>query len=62
MMPTTGRLPVAERVAARMMKPDPATPALPFEVTRKTASSAICWPKERSMPKAWPMNSEAKPR
>jgi hypothetical protein len=55
MIPTTGTVPVVDSVAARITKPAPATPALPFDVTRNTASSPICCQIDRSIPNACAM-------
>ncbi|MNC61480.1 hypothetical protein D3C75_1114230 [compost metagenome] len=38
-MPATGIVPRDESVAARMMKPEPVTPAEPLEVNINTAST-----------------------
>ncbi|MNP36785.1 hypothetical protein D3C76_1301980 [compost metagenome] len=41
-MPATGMVPREDKVAARMINPDPVTPADPLEVNIKTAST-INW-------------------
>ncbi|MNR42351.1 hypothetical protein D3C85_1608580 [compost metagenome] len=38
-MPATGIVPNDDKVAARMMKPEPVTPAEPLEVNINTAST-----------------------
>src|SRR3954469_24316797 len=57
--PSTGTVCVAASVLASTMKPDPVTPAAPFEVTINTASSASCWPSDMCTPNACAMKIDA---
>ena len=59
-MPTTGMPGTTARVAARVMKPDPVTPAAPLLVIMATTRIPSCCPRVSSMPSAWAMKSEAK--
>jgi hypothetical protein len=58
-MPATGILPIDASVAASVMKPEPVTPAAPFEVSSRTPSSRSWSPIDRSTPVAWAMNTAA---
>ncbi len=48
----TGLFGMAERVAARVMKPAPVTPEAPFEVSIATRMIVAYWPIDRSAPTA----------
>ena len=59
-MPATGTEGTTDRVAARVMKPAPVTPAAPLELSIATPSSSSWSPSDRCTPQAWAMNSAAR--
>ena len=56
MMPLAGMWPAVLSVAVSAMKPPPATPAAPLDVSSMIARSPICWPIDRCVLVAWAMN------
>src|SRR5665213_1678313 len=59
-MAATGIVPTAPRVSARVMKPAPATPLAPLEVSMAAARSTSSWVKVRWVLVAWARNSVAR--
>ncbi|MNI30312.1 hypothetical protein D3C73_841540 [compost metagenome] len=58
-IPAMGTEGTTDKVAARVMKPAPVTPAAPLELSIATASSKIWSPSDRGMSHACAMNSAA---
>ncbi len=58
-MPTTGTEGTTASVAASVMKPEPVTPAAPFEESIATRRSSACSPSDSGVSVAWAMNSAA---
>jgi hypothetical protein len=59
-MPATGTEGTTDKVAARVMKPAPVTPAAPLLLSMATPSSSACCSHDRCTPVAWAMNSAAR--
>ena len=52
-------MPTLPKVASSTTNDTPGTPAMPLEVTIRVSTRVICWPRDRSIPYSWAMNTAA---